>query len=91
MIFLKRSDFQVLAKLVDSEPAKWHTCPICLQDIGTPEDCGVLSSCKHAYCIGCIKNIHNLGKCAVCRKEQKQPWLFYSDVEASTVYFSDDS
>ena len=91
LVILKKSDFQVLADLQDTEPARWHTCPVCLQDIQGPDDCGVLATCNHAYCLGCVNNIYQLGNCAVCRQEQKQPWLFYKDIDQSTVYFSDDS
>lgn len=62
-------------------------CPVCLQGV---EECkaAVITTCLHAYCLGCIRRWSNLKRnCPLCNSEFRS---WYSKINVSSKSFQEE-
>ncbi|KAL5541812.1 hypothetical protein UlMin_009522 [Ulmus minor] len=72
-------------RLVISPAIREQTCPICLEDLHV-QSSAVLTNCKHAFCVDCIRKWSYLGrKCPLCNSEFNS-WFYHISLSSGNFH-----
>lgn len=65
-------------------------CPICLEDYCDEKECDKLHNCGHKYCVDCIDQVIEFGKCSICRTSTEIDEETYGITEEDIDVLCDD-